>query len=147
MQNTLDAFFAAIEKNLTITLATASEGSVTMRLVSPVLYQGAILLFTAADSVKYRQLKANPNCCIAADGFFAEATATFRGATGLAENDALRKAYCAKFPDAFDENVAFGGRNAEFLLLNPTRLTGWTFPADAEADSEVPSMPFSIAIP
>lgn len=142
----IDSFFEAIKKDMTITLATASDGSVTMRLVSPVYYRGAVLLFTDPDSVKYRQMKANPHCCIAAQSVFAEAEAEFLGATMLERNRELRKVYCAKFPGAFDEGVAFGGRDAEFILLRPTRLKGWDFAEDTPPADGIPAVPFDIAL-
>ncbi len=141
-----EQFFAAIRNEMTMTLATAAEGSVTMRVVSPVYYQGSILIFTSAASNKYRQLAANPHCCVAAGGFFAEATAAFSGPTMLDENEALRSAYNEKFPGAFDEGVAFGGRDAEFILLRPTRLSGWTFENDAPSEDGVPTVPFAISM-
>ena len=79
-------FFERIETEMAVTLATASGHSVTMRAVSPVSYQRGILIFTAPDSNKYRQMKANPHCCIAAGSFFAECTVDFLGATMLPAN-------------------------------------------------------------
>ena len=140
------AFYEAIAQDMTATLATAAEGSVTMRLVSPVPDGDGILIFTHSGSVKYRQLKANPNCCLAVRGFFAEATATFCGSTMLPENRRLREVYSKKFSGAFDEGIAFGGRDAEFLLLRPFRLSGWRFADDAPGPEDVPTVPFSIAL-
>lgn len=123
----IDAFNEVIKNNMTITLATALKDSVTMRSVSPVFYNGSILIFTSADSKKYQQLKSNPNCCIAAGEFFAEAKAEFLGKTMLPENEKYREVYSRKFPNAFDEGIQFGGRYAEFILLHPFRLSGWVF--------------------
>lgn len=137
-------FFERIETEMAVTLATASGYSVTMRAVSPVSYQCGILIFTAPDSNKYRQMKANPHCCIAAGSFFAECTVDFLGATMLPANKALRDVYSAKFPGAFDAGIAFGGRNAEFLLLTPIRLSGWAFENDVPNAEGVPTVPFEI---
>ena len=142
----LEQFYEIIKKEMTITLATSAGGSVTMRIVSPVFYQGAILIFTANDSKKYRQLKANPRCGIGAGLFFAEAAAEFRGPTLLPENKELRNAYCGKFPKAFDEGVEFGGRDAEFILLRPSRITGWAFDDDIHHANNIPSIPFDISL-
>lgn len=120
-------FNEAVKTEMTATLATSAGGSVTMRLVSPVYYNGSILIFTAADSVKYKQLRKNPRCCPSVGGFFAEATAEFFGSTLLDGNQAMREAYAGKFPGAFDSGVEFGGRAAEFILLRPTRLSGGTY--------------------
>lgn len=138
----LERFYEAVKRGQTVTLATAEDGRVTMRAVSPVYYHGDVLIFTTGGSQKYRQLKANPRCCIAIDGFYAEAEAVFCGATMRAENEPLRRAYEEKFPDAFDETVAFGGTDAEFVLLRPTQLTGWTF-----GEGEAQAAPFALAIP
>lgn len=62
-------FFDIIRKDMSVVLATASGESVTMRQVSPVGYRGNILIFTDPGSLKYQQLKANPNCCISAGLF------------------------------------------------------------------------------
>lgn len=137
-------FFEAVKQELCMTLATASGGSVTMRTVSPVYQDGSILIFTAPGSLKYRQLKENPHCCVAVGGFFAEASAVFCGATMLDANAALRKAYCEKFPGAFDEGLAFGGRGAEFILLKPARLKGWAFENDIPTPDGIPTVPFEI---
>lgn len=146
MMNRIDQFFKTINSDMTVILATSLEGRVTMRLVSPVNYHGAILIFTSPSSKKYLQLKGNPKCSIAAAGFFAEATAEFLGPTMLEENQALREAYAAKFCGAFGENVAFGGRDAEFILLHPTRLSGWAYENDNPITDSVPTIPFEIEI-
>ena len=141
-----EQFYDVIRTAATVTLATAADDRVTMRAVSPVLCQGAILFFTAAASAKYRQLKANPRCCVEAGAFFAEADAEFRGPAMLPENEALRDAYSARFPGAFDEGVSFGGRDAEFILLWPTRLTGWAFADGVPAPDGIPTVPFDIPL-
>lgn len=139
-------FHEAINREMVMTLATAAGTSVTMRTVSPVEYGGKVLFFTGADSHKYRQLRENPNCCMSVGSFFAEATAAFCGRTMLPENEALRKAYCDKFPGAFDEGLAFGGRDAEFILLTPTRLTGWAFENDQPTVDGIPTVPFALEL-
>lgn len=139
-------FFEVIKAEMTVILATASGNSVTMRVVSPVCYDGKILIFTSSDSQKYRQLKENPNCCVSAGAFFARATAEFCGATMLDKNEALRKVYSAKFPGAFDEGLAFGGRDADFVLLKPTKLTGWAFENDIPTPDGIPTLPFEISL-
>lgn len=135
-------FYETIQKSESITLATADEKSVSMRLVSPVLFQGGVLLFTDPQSRKYRQLQKNPHCCIAAGNFFAECKAEFLGPT-MADR-ALRDVYCEKFPGAFDEDTAQGGRGAEFLLLRPLVLQGWGFENDIPTADGIPNMPFAI---
>ncbi len=142
----ITAFYELINKEMAVTLATADGQSVTMRTVSPVIYQGKILIFTSPASVKYSQLRSNPNCCIAAGLFFAQATAEFAGATMAESNKALREAYNAKFPGAFDEGIAFGGRDAEFILLKPFRLKGWAFENDEPSPDGVPTIPFETEI-
>lgn len=130
---------------MAVTLATASEGRVTMRVVSPVRWEKDVLIFTHGDSLKYRQLKANPRCCLAAGGFFAEAEAQFLGATMLDENQPYRERYTEKFPGAFDEGVAFGGRDTEFILLKPSKLSGWTVEKGAPAEG-VPTVSFELEL-
>ena len=137
-------FYDIVKKNISVTLATASNENVSMRLVSPVYYEGKILIFTAADSQKYRQLKGNPNCCFAAGDLFVEAKAEFLGATMLACNGDLRLVYCEKFPGAFEENMAYGGRDSEFILFTPTKIKGWTGINDANDENAVESFPFEI---
>ena len=144
--NTTTRFWESIHREMTATLATAAEASVTMRAVSPVRYADKILIFTAADSQKYHQLQKNPHACVAVDGFYVECTAELCGATMLPENAPLRAAYSAKFPGAFDENIAFGGRSAHFVLLQPTRLTGWAFPDDTPTADGIPTIPFAIIL-
>ncbi len=147
MTDPLEDFYELIRTEMTVTLATAADGRVTMRLVSPVYYQDSILIFTAGDSTKYQQLKSNPLCCIAAGSVFAEAAAEFCGPTTLPDNARLRDAYSAKFPDAFTEDVRFGGRNAEFIRLHPIRITGWTFENDVPAEDGIPTIPFEVVLP
>lgn len=139
-------FFDTIKKEQTLVLATSAGSSVTMRVVSPVLYDNKVLIFTGADSEKYRQLQENPNCCMSAGAFYAQAKAEFCGATMLPKNENLRKAYDEKFKGAFDEGLEFGGRNAEFILLTPTRLTGWAFENDIPNEMGIPTIPFDIAL-
>ncbi|MGL5512341.1 MAG: hypothetical protein ACRDBM_03755, partial [Sporomusa sp.] len=72
----------------------------------------------------------------AVGGCFWEAKAEFLGHTMLDKNAPYRDVYSAKFSDAFVENVAFGGRDAEFVLLKPTRVKGWG------VENGVPTGPF-----
>ena len=123
MNNKLEQFYDLIKTEMGVILATGTESSITMRLVSPVYYNGDILLFSAASSKKYQQLRANPNCCIAVGPFYAEASAKFLDSTMAEKNKELRDAYCAKFPGAFDEGVEFVGvksKNSAFLPPNST---------------------------
>lgn len=122
----LEKFWSSVKKEEAGILATSSNGHVTMRVVSPVYYEDAILIFTSPDSLKYQQIEDNPNCCIAIGDCFLEAKAQFLGSTMKEENAAYRDVYSAKFNDAFSEGTAFGGRDAEFVLLKPIRLKGWT---------------------
>lgn len=138
-------FFDFIDKEEMAAFATSDGSSVTMRVITPVECDGKILFFTFAQSEKYKQLKVNPNCCIQAGTFFAQATAEFLGATMLDKNKSFRDAYCKRFPQAFDENVEFGGREAEFILLTPTVLSGWDYPQGAEDKSTIPTIPFKIS--
>lgn len=132
----LEKFWDSVKKEEAALLATSSREKVTMRTVSPVYYEDAILIFTSPASQKYGQLKENPNCCIAVGGCFMEAKAEFLGHTMSDDNVSLRDVYTAKFTDAFDEDVAFGGREAEFILLKPVQIKGWGF------ESGVPTGPF-----
>lgn len=145
--NKQEQFFDVIKKEMTVLLATAEGERVTMRAVSPVFCRNAILIFTSRRSKKYEQLQMNPHGCIAAGPFFAEVNAEFCGPAMLAENEPLRKIYCEKFPGAFDEDAVFGGRNAEFLLLKPTRLSGWGFENDVPTADGIPTVPFEIFMP
>lgn len=142
----LEQFHGAVQKEMTMTLATAAGDSVTMRVVSPVLYEGGILIFTGSGSTKYIQLQKNPHCCVAVGTFFAECDATLLGSTLLEKNSALRDAYSAKFPGAFDESVEFGGRAADFVLLKPRKLKGWAFVNDIPTADGIPNLPFEIEL-
>lgn len=142
----VERFRAAVKNEMVMTLATCAQGSVTMRLVSPAVYGDAVLLFTDPGSKKYAQLKENPHCCISIGSFFAEAEAEFVGPTMGGQQTPLRAAYETKFPGAFAEGVTFGGRNAEFLLLHPTRLSGWAFADDVPTADGVPNVPFEIEL-
>lgn len=146
MDDKLIQFYEIIKNDMDVKLATASGASVTMRTVSPVYYEGNILMFTSADSLKYQQLKQNPHCCIAAGGFFAEADAEFLGSTMLDENASLRDVYSEKFPGAFDEGIPFGGRYAEFILLKPVKIKGWAFENDIPIPGGIPTIPFELRL-
>lgn len=131
-------FWASVEKEETMILATSAGGSVTMRTVSPVRIDDAILFFTSPDSLKYQQLRINPICCLAVGAYFLEAKAEFLGHTMLDENTSYREIYSEKFDDAFSENTAFGGRDAEFIRLIPVRLKGWVY------ENNIPKEPFEL---
>ena len=139
-------FFDEIKSRTEMTLVTAEGGSVTMRIVAPVYYEDKVLIFTSADSLKYRQLRANPGCCMEVGAFFAEATAELMGSTMLDSNAALRQAYSEKFPGAFDEGILYGGRAADFVLLKPVRLKGWAFLNDVPTPDGIPNEPFEIEL-
>ena len=134
--NQLKNFWESLKKEEIAVLATSGNDKVTMRTVSPVYHEDAVLIFTDPLSQKYRQLKENPNCCLSVCGCFMEAKAEFLGHTMLNENAALRKVYTGKHHDAFDENVEFGGTNAEFILLKPVCIKGWVF------ENGIPTVPF-----
>lgn len=141
-----EQFYRTVNDEQTAILATAAGASVTMRLISPVLFENKVLFFTSPTSTKYRQLESSPHCCLSIGAFFAEADAELLGSTMLEENTALRTAYAAKFPDAFDENVDFGGVQADFVLLTPKRLSGWAFPDDIISSDGIPTIPFEILL-
>lgn len=125
MQNQLEKFWAAVKADEEMQLATALDGQVTMRTVSPVYHQDAILIFTGSQSLKYQQLQGNPRCCFTVGGFFVEAKAELLGPTMQPKNEALRQVYAAKFSGAFDEGIAYGGRDSDFVLFRPVRIKGW----------------------
>ena len=124
---TAKEFFEQVQGEETAILATASDGEVTMRTVSPVCVGDAILIFTSPQSCKYRQLQENPNCCLAIGGVYVRARAEFAGPTMAEHNASLRKLYCEKFPGAFDENMEYGGIGCDFILLKPVTLSGWSY--------------------
>ena len=132
----LEKFWESVKKAGAVFLATAAKESVTMRTVSPVYYNDAILIYTNPESQKYKQLKENPYCCIAAGGCFMEAKSEFLGRTMLDENAPLREVYLKKFNGAFDENNAYDIKTTEFILLKPIRIKGWDF------ENGVPTSPF-----
>jgi uncharacterized pyridoxamine 5'-phosphate oxidase family protein len=134
--NQLEKFWESVKQEDSALFATSANESVTMRTISPVYHDGAILMFTAPTSLKYQQLKENPNCCVAVGGYFLEASAEFFGATMLDKNTVLRDVYSKKFSDAFSDSVEHGGRDAEFLLLKPKRVKGWVF------ENGAPTEPF-----
>ena len=70
-------FFQMHNDAQTMMLATASDASVTMRVISPVLYQNKILVFTFHKSVKFQQLETNPHCAIGVGTSFAETSAGY----------------------------------------------------------------------
>lgn len=131
----VEKFWDSIKNDEMVVLATADGESVTMRVVSPVPYKDSILIFTDADSTKYRQLQQNPNCSMAVGSCFLEAKAEFFGPTMNDENAAMREAYSVKFNDAFVEGVPFGGRESEFVLFHPVRLSGWVMDEGGETGS------------
>ena len=142
----VEKFYEAVKSEMAMTLATCAGGAVTMRLVSPVEYHGDILIFTEAASNKYKQLRENPNCCMSVGGFFAQAKAEFFGPTMQNENAAMREAYDAKFPGAFAEGMVNGGRNSEFVLFHPVKLSGWMFENDTPTEDGIPNVPFEIVM-
>lgn len=139
-------FYKQVNESMTIVLATSKDNKITMRYVSPVLFNNDILIFTSCNSLKYQQLKENPNCGIYIKDFFVEAKATFYGNTMNEENRELRDVYNAKFMGAFEDNTDFGGVNKEFILLHPTRITGWGFENDIVTEDGVPTIPFDIKL-
>ncbi len=138
--NQIEKLWEIIIKEQEILLSTSANDRVTTRTVSPTYYQGAILIFTSPESLKYKQLKSNPNCSIAVNGYFIEAKAEFLGHTMLEKNTSLRDVYSQKYNGAFDEGIEFGGRTAEFILLKPVLVKGWTF------DNSIPISPFEIVL-
>lgn len=115
-----------------------------MAAITAILNLKILMLNNDFKESGIKQLKANPNCCIGAGDFFAEATAEFLGATMSDANAPLREIYCEKFPGAFDEGVDLGGRDAEFILLKPVKLKGWAFENDLPTEDGVPTVPFEI---
>ncbi len=142
----IEQFFELIEKHQTAVLATSGTDGVSMRTVSPVRNGKSVVLFTAASSRKFAQLKENPRCCLEIGPFFAECRAELLGSTMLEQNAELRKVYDAKFPGAFDENIAFGGFGADFVVLTPVRLSGWAFENDVPVEGGIPTVPFDIKL-
>lgn len=136
----IEKFWETVKTEQEVLLSTSENDRVTTRTVSGAYYQNAILIFTNPESLKYKQLKSNPNCSIAVNGYFVEAVAEFLGHTMLEKNSALRDIYSQKYEGAFDEGVEFGGRGAEFLLLKPVLVKGWIF------ENDIPAAPFEVSI-
>lgn len=120
-------FLESVKKEEAAVLATSSGGEVTMRMVSPVVCEDGILIFTSPQSCKYRHLQDNPNCCLAVGTLFLQLRAEFKGPTMGDDNEVLRSIYSEKFSDAFEIDTEFGGKKADFILLKPVKLTGWNF--------------------
>lgn len=142
----LEEFYEQINKEMAMVLATSFKNKVSMRLVSPVLFNKDVLIFTHSQSNKYQQLKNNPNCCLSINNMFIESIAEFYGNTMLPQNKEMREVYNKKFPGAFDDNVEFGGIDAEFILIHPVKLTGWRFENDIPTADGIPTIPFEILI-
>ena len=142
----VEQFFNAIQHAGYVTLATSENDEVTMRIISPALYEKHILFFTHSDSIKYRQLQANPRCCISTRYFVAYGEAQFRGATMARENILLRDEYCEKFRRAFDSNSSFNGCDAEFILIKINKIKGWSYENEQDAGITIPTVPFEITL-
>ena len=142
----LDQLWEKVNKEQAALLATSGNGNVTMRVVSPVYCNDAVLIFTDASSQKYCQLKENPYCCLAVGNVFVEAKAEFLGATMTQGNKELRKVYDEKFPGAFEEGMEHGGRNAEFILFHPVKIKGWAYENGSLEGHGIPVMPFEITL-
>lgn len=138
--NTIKEFLEGFKNEESAVLATSDGRTVTMRQISPVICEEGILIFTSPQSVKYGQLKENPNCCLYIGNAFLQAHAVFSGATMQEDNAALRNLYDEKFPGAFEDETEFGGKHADFIMLRPVRLTGWNFETGA-------SVPFCLEEP
>jgi len=136
MTDQLEKFWDGVKKEEVAFLATSVGKGVTMRTVSPVYYEDAILIFTNPASQKYQQLKENPNCCLAVNGCMMEAKAEFLGHTMSDGNAHLREAYSEKHKGAFDEGIMYGGRDSDFILFKPTLVKGWGY------ENGVPTGPF-----
>lgn len=142
MEKIVNQFWDKVKEEETALLATSSNGLVTMRTISPVYYENKVLIFTYPNSNKYLQMKDEPHCCLAVGNIFMEAVAEFLGHTMLETNEHLRNVYSKKFNGAFDENMEFGGRNAEFILFKPTKIKGWYFENGDLTGSGIPTIPF-----
>jgi len=138
----LKLFYELMKKEETFTLATSSDNFVSMRVVSPVIYDGDILFYTNKKSLKYKQLEKNKNCCVKIAYFTAGATARFLGSTMLPENSEYREIYENKFPNAFDVNFPFNGTNDDFVILRIHNLKGWVY----EENTEIPTVYFEMDI-
>lgn len=95
----------------TIALATCQDGKVTCRPISPMAYEGELLIRTDEDSRKAVQMKANPNVAASlGNDFYLTGTARFIGLCTDEANPEVQKmkaAYAARWPGAFTDADEF----------------------------------------
>jgi len=133
MKLNLEHFTDAVKDAEIIYLATSKDNVVTIRPVSPLLVGDlmTVYFYTGNDSVKYGQMRANPNVafCVGTYGQYqVQGTVRFLGSVFSEKNKPLKEVYKTKYEFAFEvgapgEDMALN----EFIAIDIRVLKGWIF--------------------
>jgi len=139
----LDEFCKTIKESEVMYLATSVDNEVFIRPVSPLLVdEKTVCFYTANDSEKYQQMKANSQIafCVGPMGAYqVKGTIRFLGSVFSEENKALNKQYRERYKGAFE--ISAPGEtmeNNEFVIVDISVVKGWIF------DKENPEIPIGM---
>jgi|GEM_PF-241184 len=129
-----------LETERTFTLATSADNHVTIRPMSHINDGLALLFQTGADSLKMRQIYANPSVALCVGAYQLEGTAMVLGHPLAKENAFFAKAYQDKHPLSFKSYSA--GPEEVVVRVAIHRARQWRYidgkPFIAKADGLTP---------
>ena len=125
MKADMEQFWKEVEETDHLVLATSKDDVVTIRPISPLCYNGEIVVCTSPGSRKAAQVSANPNVAVSAGLFYLQGRARSLGPASAPENQAVRAAYGARYPGSFDGGDPQFKGDEIFVSIAVTKLNQW----------------------
>ena len=120
-----DEIIQALEKEMTLALATCAGDRVTVRPVSHINNGLQVYFQTGVDSLKIRQIRANQNVALCVGTYQMEGTAQVLGHPLDKENAFFANSYKVKHPASFEHYSAFADEVVVSVLIH--RVTQWRY--------------------
>ncbi len=124
MQADLQLFWQELTRTDSLVLATSKDDVVTIRPVSGLRQGNEIVFCTNHTSRKAAQILANPNVGVCLGTFYLQGRARILGGLQSPETAALRSAYAARYPGAFENGSEFTA-DSIFIAITITKLNQW----------------------
>jgi len=115
----------ALEREMTLTLATSAENKVSIRPMSHINDGLDVYFQTGADSLKMQQIKANQNVALCVGTYQIEGTARELGHPLDSGNAFFADAYKLKHPGSFESYSSYDDEVVVHVSIH--RVTQWRY--------------------
>jgi general stress protein 26 len=121
----LEKVYKALGDAKILPLATSSHNRTTTRMMSCILYNGAIVFQTSVDLLKYTQISENPLVALCFNNIQIEGSASILGKMSDEKNKDIMKKYKAYYKSSYD---TYSHMEKERLIMTTiSRVTLWDY--------------------